>query len=226
MAESNETKSNDKPKPRTPFYPKGCTTKGLNLVVSVYDSSSVPARPKADGSMTKPGHFVNAELSQIDGIPAGLTSAGVPQYSAALIQREQQGEDGKVRYNTGQFYTEDELASIREAIGDRGQPLYKHDAEGNAIGEPIGVVGVVTADVILSSAKLNHKSLKAYEGPLPEDIKSAQFEGSRRDVATLRAEASAKKEAKAAEQPAAAAVEAAAAEASAPEAAADEPNFG
>ncbi len=226
MAEKTEAaKTDNKTKVRTPVYPRGCTTKNLNLVVEIFDNAKVPAREKADGSMTTPGHFVNFELSQIPEVPSGLTKEPYPQLNASLVTKERVGEDGKKTYSTGQFYTDAEMESIRAAIGDKGQPIYKHEAneagERVQVGEPIGVVGVVSGDVIIASNKVNHKSLRGYEGPLPESIQTAQFEGNKAARAAALESIAKSKEAKAAKSSKSA--EAPAAEA--PEASTDEPSF-
>lgn len=210
MTSAENTEKATKPSVKGPFLVGG-STKGVTTVATIYNNASVASRERSDGSgMTKPGAFVNAEMARFEGANPNQK----PQFDPSFRTEITTNEAGEKQRSTGVFYTEDEIASMREAAGANTQDIYRH-VDGKPTDEKIGETMVFDADVIIDKERgglrINHKSAKATEVAVPENIQDAQFEGRKADVATLRSqaketskkvEASAEKSAEAAEAPA------------------------
>ena len=189
MSSPEDTKT-DAPKPdvKGPFL-RGGSTKSVTTVATIYDNASVGSRERADGSgQTKPGAFVNAEMARF----AGANPDQKPQFNPAYRMETTVDAEGKTQRSTGVFYTEDEIASMRQAAGENVQDIYRH-VDGQPTDEKIGQTMVFDADLIIDKerggVRINHKSAKPTEVDVPANIQDAQFEGRKADVEQLRSQA-------------------------------------
>lgn len=212
---------------KSPDFPDA-STKGVTTLIKLYDTDQ--------GKTTAKGNeygFVHAEMARFEGANSNQNPQVNPAYYSKQALNEdgspRKGANGKDLYNTGQPYSKAEIDNLLAAAGPNVQTLYKHapDADGNMVktDEVIGKAAVVDINLMFDKdrggLRMNHKTAKAYEGPVPEDAISAQFDAVRAESTKVLSDIAAKKEAKAS-----AAIESQANPApAAPEAANDQPEF-
>lgn len=169
---------------------RGASTKGITTVVTIYDNATVEARPRKDGSgMTSPGAFVNAEMARFEGANPDHS----PQWRPDFRSEKVTNEAGETRYNTGVFYTQNEINSFMEAGKGNAETLYRH-VNGEPTDEKIGVTMVIDVDTIIDKERgglrMNHKTATETKAAIPEEgIQNAQFQGRARDREVLTAKA-------------------------------------
>lgn len=167
-------------------YFRGGSTKDVVLIGKLYDNAKFEGKTREDGSVTKGGQFVDFEMARFeDANGKQVNENQPPQFSPNLRKVESKTREGA--YDFGVAYSDAEIDSFLAAAGDNVQDYVNLNT-----GDSVGKVIVIKADMIPSKdadgnsfMRVNHKSAKPVDFPLPENVREAQSEGFKRDVKAL-----------------------------------------
>lgn len=188
----------------------GGTNKGVTSVVRLYDNKQ--GRTDTNG---KPYGFVQAEMARFDDTvnPKQPTQRTTKYFNQQSVDAKGEPvlnpKTEKPYYNSEQFYSQTQIDELVTAAGDNVQPITHN-------GKEIGKVLVVDVDLAFTKdgtvtrngqtyenkargLLMKTSTAKPFEGKVPENLHSAQIEGSKADHAKFTAEAAVQKAAAEAE---------------------------